>query len=166
MATPLADELDAPASVAPPEPPPVLTPAITWKAPAAIVEGQALDGTQLAATTSVRGTFSYWPEAGTVLAVGTHILSATFTPLDTTRYAKAAASVTLAVTASSASPFVGPASGGGWKGTVRDGQLVYNGHSYPIVDGTVVFPDCTTYLVAFRGSLIKARSSAASCGQQ
>jgi streptogramin lyase len=62
------------------------TPALAWARPASITYGTALTGTQLDATTSVRGTFTYNPAAGTVLAIGTHTLTATFTPADTTDY--------------------------------------------------------------------------------
>lgn len=73
------------------------TPALTWKAPAAIVYGTALSGTQLNATASVPGTFVYDPPAGTVLAIGTHTLTVTFTPSDSTNYAVASAYVSLTV---------------------------------------------------------------------
>ena len=46
------------------------TPAITWARPADISYGTALSGTQLDASTSVPGSFSYSPAAGTVLAAG------------------------------------------------------------------------------------------------
>jgi len=73
------------------------TPAITWVTPANIVYGTALGGTQLNATSPVAGIFSYSPAAGTVLSVGTHTLTITFTPTDTTDYTTATASVTLTV---------------------------------------------------------------------
>jgi hypothetical protein len=83
----------------PPPPPPVLiTPTITWTKPASIVFGAALTSTQLNATTSVAGTFTYTPAAGTVPAVGTDTLSATFTPVDPTTFTSATASVQLVVT--------------------------------------------------------------------
>jgi virginiamycin B lyase len=62
------------------------TPALTWATPADIVSGTALSGIQLDAKASVAGTFAYSPPAGTALAVGTHTLTATFTPTDTTDY--------------------------------------------------------------------------------
>jgi len=73
-------------------------PTITWAAPAAIVYGTALGATQLDATASVAGTFTYSPAAGTVLVGGQHTLTAVFTPTDTTDYSSAAASVELTVT--------------------------------------------------------------------
>ncbi len=74
------------------------TPTITWGAPAAIVYGTALSGTQLNATASVPGTFSYSPAAGAVIGAGTQTLSVTFTPTDATDYTTATASVSLVVT--------------------------------------------------------------------
>ena len=72
-------------------------PAITWATPANIVYGTPLSGTQLNASSPVAGSFSYSPAAGTVLSVGAHTLSATFTPADTTDYTTATATVTLTV---------------------------------------------------------------------
>ncbi|HKF47519.1 MAG TPA: FG-GAP-like repeat-containing protein [Terracidiphilus sp.] len=73
------------------------TPAITWPTPAAITYGTALSATQLDATASVPGTFTYTPPAGTVLNAGQQTLSVTFTPADTASYASATATVTLVV---------------------------------------------------------------------
>src|SRR5262249_22043077 len=52
-----------------------LTPTITWNTPSPIVWGNALSSTQLNATASLPGAFTYTPQAGTVLPVGTQILS-------------------------------------------------------------------------------------------
>ena len=74
------------------------TPAITWSDPAAISAGTALGAAQLNATSSVPGTFTYSPAAGTVLGVGTAWpLSMTFTPTDTTLYVATTTTVKLAV---------------------------------------------------------------------
>jgi hypothetical protein len=73
------------------------TPKITWAKPAAITYGTSLDDTQLDATTSVLGTFAYSPAAGTVLTAGAQILSVTFTPIDTTDYTTATATVPITV---------------------------------------------------------------------
>jgi virginiamycin B lyase len=62
------------------------TPVLTWAKPANIVHGVPLSTTQLDATASVPGTFTYSPPAGTVLAIGTYTLTATFTPANTTNY--------------------------------------------------------------------------------
>jgi hypothetical protein len=73
------------------------TPTITWATPAAITYGTALSATQLDATASVPGTFSYSPAAGTALAAGTQALGVTFTPTDTADYTTASATVSLVV---------------------------------------------------------------------
>jgi lysophospholipase L1-like esterase len=73
-------------------------PVLSWAAPAAIPYGTALSGTQLNAASSVPGAFAYSPSAGTQLSLGSHLLSATFTPSDSRDYTSATASVTLTVT--------------------------------------------------------------------
>jgi len=73
------------------------TPTITWTTPAAITYGTPLSATQLNATASVAGTFTYSPAAGAVLSAGVQTLTATFTPTDTTDYTTATATVTLTV---------------------------------------------------------------------
>jgi hypothetical protein len=77
-----------------------VTPTITWGTSGtlpAITYGTKLSATQLNATASVPGTFTYHPAAGTVPVAGTQTLSVTFTPTDTTDYATATATVTIAV---------------------------------------------------------------------
>ena len=73
------------------------TPVITWSNPASITYGTALGNSQLDATASVPGAFTYAPAAGTILTAGTHTLSVTFTPTDTTDYKTTTASVSIAV---------------------------------------------------------------------
>ena len=74
------------------------TPAITWATPAPITYGTALGSAQLNASSgSVTGTFVYTPAAGTVLTVGSQVLSVTFTPTDTTDDTTATTTVTLTV---------------------------------------------------------------------
>ncbi|HEU0049074.1 MAG TPA: hypothetical protein VFQ43_15895, partial [Nitrososphaera sp.] len=73
------------------------TPTITWAAPAAITYGTALSSTQLNATASVAGAFTYTPTTGTVPDAGTQNLSVNFTPTDTTHYNSASATVSLTV---------------------------------------------------------------------
>jgi hypothetical protein len=73
------------------------TPAISWATPAAITYGTALSGTQLNAGSTVAGSFSYSPGAGTVLKAGQQTLTVTFTPTDTTDYATATATEMLLV---------------------------------------------------------------------
>jgi hypothetical protein len=74
------------------------TPTITWANPASITFGTPLSGTQLNATANVAGSFVYSPAAGTVLSVGAHTLSTTFTPTDTAHYTTATKSVSITVT--------------------------------------------------------------------
>jgi hypothetical protein len=78
-----------------------ITPTIIWSQPGPITYGTPLSGTQLNATSSVGGTFSYSPAAGTVLGAGVQTLTVTFTPTDTTDYSTATASVSLTVNAAS-----------------------------------------------------------------
>jgi hypothetical protein len=73
------------------------TPAITWATPVAITYGTALSATQLNASATVGGTFTYSPALGTVLTAGAQTLSVTFTPTDSTDYTTATANVTLTV---------------------------------------------------------------------
>lgn len=75
----------------------LIMPTIKWTTPAAITYGTALGGSQLDATASVPGTFTYTPAAGTVLSAGKQTLSVTFTPTNATDYASATASVTITV---------------------------------------------------------------------
>ncbi|UWZ87011.1 cellulose binding domain-containing protein [Occallatibacter riparius] len=73
------------------------TPSITWNAPTAITYGTSLTSAQLNASSTVAGTFSYSPAAGTVLAAGSQTLTVIFTPTDTTDYTTATATVTFTV---------------------------------------------------------------------
>ena len=73
------------------------TPTITWATPSAIPYGTALSATQLNASSTLSGSFSYSPAVGTVLSAGAQTLTATFTPTDTTDYKTAVATVTLTV---------------------------------------------------------------------
>jgi Beta-propeller repeat len=62
------------------------TPTVTWGSPQSITYGTPLSSTQLNATASVPGTFSYSPAAGTVIGPGQQTLSATFTPANPALY--------------------------------------------------------------------------------
>src|SRR5262249_1863787 len=74
------------------------TPILTWSNPADIYYGTALSGTQLNATSSVAGTFTYTPASGTVLKAGSNqTLSVSFAPTDTTDFSNATKSVTINV---------------------------------------------------------------------
>jgi hypothetical protein len=75
----------------------VTIPVVTWDPPAPITYGTPLSAAQLNATSTVAGSFTYTPAAGTVLTAGQQTLTATFTPTDTTDYTTASASVTLTV---------------------------------------------------------------------
>jgi hypothetical protein len=72
-------------------------PIVTWATPTAISQGVPLSSTQLNAFAYSAGTFSYSPAAGTILPVGTNILSVTFTPTDTTDYQPVTQQVALPV---------------------------------------------------------------------
>ncbi len=79
------------------------TPDIYWKDPDPIGYGTPLSSMQLDAyaytdSGEVAGTYVYSYEQGTVLAVGTHLLSVDFTPTDTASYKPAAKTVSLTVT--------------------------------------------------------------------
>ncbi len=77
------------------------TPSIMWSTPASIAFGTGLSATQLNASTSVAGNFSYTPSSGTVLNSGTRTLQASFTPTDTANYNTTVATVSLQVTTTS-----------------------------------------------------------------
>ncbi len=76
------------------------TPAINWSDPAPINQGTPLSATQLNATSTVAGNFSYNPVSGTVLPVGNgQALNTLFTPTDTVNYNNNAATVHIDVLA-------------------------------------------------------------------
>lgn len=79
------------ASAAPAAPP------ITWPAPAPIAQGTPLSGAQLAATSTVAGTFTYAPPAGAILPGGPNTLSAVFVPTNLAAYLPAVATASLTV---------------------------------------------------------------------
>jgi hypothetical protein len=78
---------------------PPVVPIITWATPSAVAAGTALSTTQLDARTSVPGTYTYSPAAGTVPQPGIDTLSVTFTPTNTAAYASATDTVSLVVNA-------------------------------------------------------------------
>jgi chitinase len=98
---------------------------ITWSNPADIVYGTKLSSSQpaatasvvklspahqLDATSSVPGTFTYNPPAGTVLGAGSgQTLSTIFTPIDITNYTTTSASVFINVTKATSTILWGPA---------------------------------------------------------
>jgi subtilase family serine protease len=75
-----------------------ITPDITWTSPSSISYGTLLSGSQLNAEANVVGSFVYSPPAGTLLTVGSHSLSVTFTPTDQTVYKIATATASVRVT--------------------------------------------------------------------
>ena len=70
---------------------------LTWNTPHAIDYGTAVGATQEDATANVAGTFRYYPPAGWKPKAGTHTLTATFTPTDTSQYSVTTATVALTV---------------------------------------------------------------------
>ena len=63
------------------------TPVITWANPSAISYGTALSATQLNATASVPGTFTYSPANGTILNAGPNqVLTVNFVPASSANY--------------------------------------------------------------------------------
>jgi len=70
---------------------------ISWTAPPPIMYGTALNTVQLAATANVPGSFTYSPQAGTILRGGGHTLTTTFIPSDVSHYSSATASVQIHV---------------------------------------------------------------------
>lgn len=72
-------------------------PTITWATPAAITYGTALSSTQLDASANYPGTFVYSPASGTILNAGTQMLSASFTPSNSSQVAPATASNSITV---------------------------------------------------------------------
>ena len=73
------------------------TPTLAWPAPSAISYGTALSGSQLNATASVPGSFTYSPAAGTVLPAGSQTIRVTFTPTNASAYQTVSGSVQLTV---------------------------------------------------------------------
>ena len=70
---------------------------VAWATPSAITYGTALGSSQLDATATVPGSFSYTPAASTVLGAGTQTLGATFTATDSADYPQIPSSVSLLV---------------------------------------------------------------------
>jgi hypothetical protein len=93
------------------------TPTITWANPPDMTYGTPLSTTQLDATASVPGTFTYTPAPGTVLSTGKNqTLSVSYTPTDRADYATVTATATIGVTRATPALTVG-APGGTYDGT-------------------------------------------------
>ncbi len=78
-------------------------PTLYWPSPSSIVYGTLLSNTQLNAearetTTALSANCVYSPALGTLLSVGTHTLSVTCTPTDTTTYSSVSGTVSITVT--------------------------------------------------------------------
>jgi len=132
----------------------LLIPTITWADPEPVFQGSRLGSRQLNASgpSGVGGEFFYTPGIGTVMdTVGPHILLVRFQPWDGRFVSEATATVTLNVIARGAS--TNPTNGGGWWGSITGSNLYYNNAYYPIVNGRVNLPDCTTWIVGPNGSL-------------
>ena len=78
------------------------TPAVAWNNPNEIVYGTSLSSTQLNATSTTEGIFSYSPASGTKLNAGSNqSLLVLFTPTDAANYTTASKQVTISVTKAS-----------------------------------------------------------------
>jgi hypothetical protein len=83
---------------------PVIAPSISWTEPSSIGYGTPLSDRQLDATASTEGTFSYIPDIDTILAVGTHTLTVTFSPRDLSKYSIGTRTVSLIVNPAAQKP--------------------------------------------------------------
>lgn len=72
-------------------------PAIAWRTPQPIEYGVALSEQQLNASANVPGSFTYMPQAGSMLSAGTHTVTVQFAPDDTANFLAAEAAITLVV---------------------------------------------------------------------
>ncbi len=131
-----------------------LTPAITWSNPSSIVFGTALGVPQLNASANEPGALSYSPGLGTILTVGSHILSVSFTPSDTADFNTAADLVTITVTQATPSISWATPSAITYGTTLSAAQLSANSpvagtFSYSPVAGTVLPVGSQTLTVTF-----------------
>jgi Flp pilus assembly CpaE family ATPase len=84
-------------------------PVIQWATPDPIAYGTALSESELNATASVPGTFTYSPAKDEVLQAGEQTLSVTFTPADIVDYATVTTTVQLSVTKGAPTTITWPA---------------------------------------------------------
>ena len=75
------------------------TPVISWSTPAAITSSTKLGASQLNAFSYIPGSFTYSSAIGSSLPIGDELITATFTPTDSTNYTSATMTVTIKVTA-------------------------------------------------------------------
>ncbi|MBL7877520.1 MAG: T9SS type B sorting domain-containing protein [Cyclobacteriaceae bacterium] len=81
-------------------------PVITWPTPIPIVYGTPLSATQLNATASTAGTFTYTPISGTILSVGTNqVLSVNFAPTNSANF-NPVNGTTVLITVTKAAPII------------------------------------------------------------
>ncbi len=118
------------------------TPTITWATPLPIVYGTALDNTQLNATASTPGSFTYLPVSGAVLNAGVQTLTATFAPTDTTNFTGATASVQLTVQKAAPPTF-----------TLSGLSVTYDGNPKPITVTTSPASLAATATILYNGSV-------------
>jgi hypothetical protein len=125
------------------------TPTVTWTNPADITYGTPLSATQLDATASVPGTFTYTPASGTVFQAGTgQALSVAFIPTDSTDYHSTTATLTIDVNRVTPSLTIA-APGGTYDGTPFPASVSVSGLSNtPAVSLEGVTPTLTYYLGA------------------
>ncbi len=105
--------------------------AALWATPAAITYGTALSSNQLnagvpAITNGTSGVYTYNPPSGSILNVGAHALSVSFTPTDTVDYGSASAAAAVSLTVVPASLTV-----------TADNLTRGYGLSNPVLTGTV-----------------------------
>ena len=74
------------------------TPVISWSTPAAITTATKLSSTQINAFSYIPGSFTYSSAIGSTLPAGDDLITATFTPTDSTNYTSATETVTIHVT--------------------------------------------------------------------
>jgi sugar lactone lactonase YvrE len=105
-------------------------PTLTWATPAPITSGTPIGATQLNASSSVPGSFSYIPPAGTILPVGTQTLSVAFSPTDSTDYTSATQTVSIVVNQLSFTlpgpGLIATMAGNGTAGYLGDGAIALN----------------------------------------
>ena len=75
------------------------TPVISWSTPAAITTATKLSSTQINAFSYIPGSFTYSSAIGSTLPAGDDLITATFTPTDSTNYTTSTMTVTIKVTA-------------------------------------------------------------------
>jgi hypothetical protein len=129
------------------------SPTITWSTPASITYGTPLSSTQLDASSTLAGKFTYMPGVGKIEPVGTFTLNTTFQPTNM-NYTAGSASTTLQVTQASTTTTITSSSS-----TVR---LNASGMAYVTLDFNVASykPTGTVTLQANTGETCSATVNA------